>query len=50
MPGLILADNFEAYEARKLFLHNMSHAALAYLGYARGYEYIWQCAADPACR
>ena len=46
LPGLILADNFEAYEARKLYLHNMSHAALAYLGYQRCHEYIWQCAAD----
>ena len=48
LPGLILADNFEAYEARKLYLHNMSHAALAYLGYQRGHEFIWQCAADPS--
>ncbi len=46
LPGLILANNFEAYEARKLYLHNMSHAALAYLGYASGHEFIWQCAAD----
>lgn len=46
LPGLILADNFEAFEARKLYLHNMSHAALAYLGWRRGHEYIWQCAAD----
>ncbi|MDR3709111.1 MAG: hypothetical protein P4L33_12490 [Capsulimonadaceae bacterium] len=46
LPGLIEADNFPAYEARKLLLHNMSHAALAYLGYQRGHEYIWQCAAD----
>ena len=45
-PGLILADHFEAYEARKLYLHNMSHAVLAYLGYRRGHQYIWQCAAD----
>ncbi len=47
LPGLILADNFEAYEARKLYLHNMSHAALAYLGYQKGHEYIWECVADP---
>jgi len=46
LPGLILVDNFEAYEARKLYLHNMSHAALAYLGYQRGHEFIWQCVAD----
>jgi mannitol-1-phosphate 5-dehydrogenase len=47
LPGLIAADDFEAYEARKLYLHNMSHAALAYVGYLRGHEYVWQCAADP---
>ena len=44
LPGLILADNFEAYEARKLYLHNMSHAALAYLGCGLNCRYIWQCA------
>lgn len=50
LPGLILADNFEAYEARKLFLHNMGHAALAYLGYPQ-HEFIWQCLDRPAaCR
>lgn len=45
LPGLILADNFEAYEARKLFLHNMSHSALAFLGYPK-HEFIWQCLAN----
>lgn len=47
LPGLIAADQFEAYEARKLFLHNMSHAVLAYLGHRQGHEYVWQCAANP---
>ncbi len=46
LPGLLIAENFEAYEARKLLLHNMSHAALAYLGYSRGHSLIWECAAD----
>lgn len=46
LPGLIMAENFEAYEARKLLLHNMSHAALAYFGYQHRYEFIWQCVAD----
>jgi len=50
LPGLVLAERFEAYEARKLFLHNMGHAALAYLGYERGHEYLWQCAEDAAVR
>lgn len=46
LPGLIAADNFEAYEARKLYLHNMGHAALAYLGYLNQREYIWECVND----
>ncbi len=43
LPGLLLAPDIEAYEARKLYLHNMAHAALAYLGQSRRIEYIWQC-------
>lgn len=43
-------DNFSAYVERKLFVHNMSHATAAYLGYLRGHEYIWQAITDPAVR
>ncbi len=43
-------DNFEAYVERKLFVHNMSHATGAYLGYLRGHEYIWQAVQDPVIR
>lgn len=46
LPGLVLADKFDAYEARKLFLHNAGHAALAYLGYSKGHEFVWQCVED----
>lgn len=42
--------NFEAYVERKLFVHNLSHAATAYLGHLRGHEYIWQAVEDPAVR
>ena len=48
LPGLIVAEKFEGYEARKLFLHNMSHAALAYAGHPCGHDHIWQCAGDPS--
>lgn len=41
---------FGAYVERKLFVHNLSHAAAAYLGYLRGHEYIWQAIADPVVR
>ena len=43
-------DNFEAYVERKLFTHNLGHAASAYLGYLRGHEYIYQAVGDPVVR
>jgi len=41
-------DNFEAYVERKLYTHNLGHAAAAYLGYLRGHEYIYESMNDPA--
>lgn len=37
---------FDFYIRRKLYMHNMSHALIAYLGFIRGYEFIWEAAAD----
>lgn len=45
--GLQPVDNFEAYIERKLFVHNASHAILAYLGALKGYEYGYEALADP---
>lgn len=39
---------FRFYIERKLYMHNMSHAALAYLGFLAGHETIWQAVRDPA--
>jgi mannitol-1-phosphate 5-dehydrogenase len=39
-------EPFGYYIRRKLYMHNMSHALIAYMGYLRGYKYIWQAAAD----
>ena len=33
VPGVRLVDNITAYVDRKLFVHNMGHAAAAYLGF-----------------
>ncbi|MDR1419542.1 MAG: mannitol-1-phosphate 5-dehydrogenase [Treponema sp.] len=33
VPGLFLAANINAFVDRKLFIHNLGHAAAAYLGY-----------------
>ncbi len=35
-------DNFEAFTAMKLFIHNAGHAALAYFGFLLGYQYGWE--------
>jgi mannitol-1-phosphate 5-dehydrogenase len=43
-------SNFDAYVERKLFVHNLSHAATAYLGKLRGHEYIWQAIRDEKVR
>ena len=37
---------FNLFIQRKLFMHNMSHALCAYLGFLRGYEFIYQSVAD----
>ena len=47
LVGLVPYSPFEFYIKRKLFLHNGGHALCAYLGYEKGYEYIWQAIADP---
>jgi mannitol-1-phosphate 5-dehydrogenase len=48
--GMQPIDNFGAYTARKLYLHNCGHAVLAYLGYLRGHEYGYQALVDPVIR
>ena len=37
---------FNLFIQRKLFMHNMSHAVSAYLGYLRDYTYIYEAIAD----
>lgn len=37
---------FNTFIQRKLFMHNMSHATCAYLGYLKNYEYIYEAVAD----
>lgn len=45
--GVEPRGNFQGYVDRKLFAHNCSHAIAAYLGYQRGYEYIYEAVRDP---
>jgi mannitol-1-phosphate 5-dehydrogenase len=39
-------EPFHLFIQRKLFMHNMSHATCAYLGYLRDYQYIYESVAD----
>ena len=44
--GVEPRDSFQGYVDRKLFGHNMGHAISAYLGYLRGYEFIYESMRD----
>ena len=44
--GMVAVAPFEAYTARKLFIHNAAHALLGYLGYQRGYTYGYEALDD----
>lgn len=37
---------FNMFIERKLFMHNMSHALLSYLGYLRKYDYVYEATND----
>ena len=50
IKGMIPAENFQAYVDRKLYVHNAMHAICSYLGYKKGYKYVWQAVADPQIR
>jgi len=52
VSGLDPKENMKAYVERKSFIHNLGHAALAYLEgvWDRGYTYTWEAVRDPDLR
>lgn len=46
VKGFYPVENLFPYEELKLFMHNLLHACLAYTGYLKGYEYIWETLED----
>jgi len=50
IEGLEGVADFQAVMERKLFTYNLAHAALAYLGYLRGYTYIHEPFEDEGVR
>lgn len=47
IPGLQPVDDLLPWVERKLFCHNLGHAAAAYLGYERGHATIDRAMSDP---
>ncbi len=49
LPGIAPKENMKAYVDRKLFIHNLGHAASAYLGfqYNPGFQYIYEALTVP---
>ncbi len=47
IEGMISVRNFKAEVERKLFTYNVGHAALAYIGYLKGYSYVHEPFSDP---
>lgn len=50
IKGFLFVENIESYEAMKLYIHNLTHAAFAYAGHLKGYTYIWESVADEKIR
>lgn len=48
--NLVPFSPFDYYIHRKLFIHNMGHAITAYLGFLKGYTYIWEAVEDAKIR
>jgi len=48
--GMEPRDGFGLFTDRKLYLHNMAHAMLGYLGHLRGHGYGYQALDDPVIK
>lgn len=46
IEGLVAFTPFSFFIERKLLIHNMGHALMAYLAYQKGYNYIFEAACD----
>jgi len=50
VKGFYPVEKLFPYEELKLFIHNLSHACLAYTGYLKGFTYIWETLTDKDIR
>jgi mannitol-1-phosphate 5-dehydrogenase len=50
VPHMMVRSDFDLVLQQKLYLHNLTHACVAYAGHVRGYATIPDCMDDPAIR
>lgn len=50
IKNFLFVENIEIYEAMKLYIHNFTHAAFAYAGHLKKYNFIWQAIEDEKIR
>ncbi len=46
IKGMVSYEDIAAYEERKIYTHNAGHSICAYLGYQKGYKFIWEALED----
>ncbi|MBN1624299.1 MAG: hypothetical protein JXN10_03195 [Clostridia bacterium] len=46
LKNFIPVSPFAIEKYKKYYMHNMSHAIVAYMGYLKGYEFLWQAMKD----
>ncbi len=50
IKNFIPVTPFAIEKHKKYFLHNMSHAIVAYMGFIKGYEFLWEAMGDESIR
>jgi len=50
IKNFIPVSPFAIEKYKKYFLHNMSHAIVAYMGFIKGYEFLWEAMGDDSIR
>ncbi|MBR5661925.1 MAG: hypothetical protein IKW99_10295 [Bacteroidales bacterium] len=50
VKDMVPYEPFDFFVKRKLFIHNMGHATTAYLGYLKGYRFIYEAIDDSEIR
>ena len=50
IKNIIPVSPFAIEKYKKYFMHNMSHAIVAYMGFIKGYEFLWEAMGDDSIR